>query len=578
MHRAELDRINVFPIPDGDTGTNLALTLGAIAGSLDGVEEPSVSGMASRIAEASVLGARGNSGMMLSHYFLGFAEGLAGSRRAGPEELAAAMCSASGSLYQAVDEPIEGTILTVVRESTEEIERLVSHIRDLREFAGRLLSAARESLKRTPELLPVLRQANVVDAGAKGFVCFLEGMVSLIEGLREPTFAQMVAPQVPDAAAAAEFPDATDRAFRFCAEFVVRGESLPDQGELAAAVRGLGGSLIVNRARAIAKVHIHTDEPAAVAQALSDLGSEVECVKAEDMRAQHRGRRLRPTKRLAIVTDTTCDLPLERVIEHDITIVPLAVMFGDESFLDQVDITHDEFLERLVDPQQPRPTTSQPAPAHFDQAFRRAAEHADEVLGLFVAGALSGTLGQAHVVAERLAEAKISVHDSCSASLGLGLQVLRAAELAGESRSTAEIVAELERLKDRSGLLITVDTLDHLQRSGRIGKARAFVGTLLDLKPILSVDRSGAVVPVDKVRGREALIPRVLELLAQRIPTNRRRLRMGVVHVLCRDVADQLVSELAGAFRPDEILVSPAASVIAAHTGPGAWGVFYQAE
>jgi DegV family protein with EDD domain len=111
-----------------------------------------------------------------------------------------------------------------------------------------------------------------------------------------------------------------------------------------------------------------------------------------------------------------------------------------------------------------------------------------------------------------------------------------------------------------------------------VGKARAFLGGLLDLKPILTVDSEGSVVPVDRVRHREALIPRVLELLAERIPAERRRLRMGIVHVLCRDVADGLAGELESRFAPDEIIVRPATSVIAAHTGPGAWGVFYQAE
>ncbi len=577
-HRAELDRINVFPIPDGDTGTNLALTLRAIARSLDGVEDQSVAGVASRIAEAGVLGARGNSGMMLSHYFLGFAEGLEGRSRAGPQELAAAMCQASRSLYQAVEQPIEGTILTVVRESTEETSRIARKLIDLREMASHLLAAASESLKRTPSLLPVLRQANVVDAGAKGFVCFLEGMVSFIQGHTRPTFAEVVAPQVPDAAAAADFPDETDRAYRFCAEFIMRGQPLPARQELAGAVRVLGGSLIVNRAASVAKIHIHTDHPGQVERALAGLGGAVECVKAEDMRAQHRGRRLRPTRRLAVATDTTCDLPLELVIEHGITVVPLTVMFGDEAFLDQVDITHDEFLERLVDPETPPPTTSQPAPAHFLEAYGRAAEHAEAVLGVFLSGALSGTLGQAQTAAARFRGAEVRVYDSCTGSLGLGMQVLRAAELAAQDKDADEIIAELERLSGRSGLFITVDTLEHLQRSGRVGKARAFLGALFDLKPILSVDRSGALVPVDRVRGREALIPRVMELLDERIPADRARLRMGVAHVLCPDIAEKLAAELRRRFAPDELLVRPATSVIAAHTGPGAWGVFFQAE
>ncbi len=568
----------MFPVPDGDTGTNLALTFRGMAEAVDGLEDLSVARMASRLANAGVLAARGNSGMMMSHFFLGFAEGLDGRERAGPEELAQAVRRASDSLYQAVDEPREGTILTVVRESAEEVERYSGRAPNLEKLAERMLQAARESLARTPELLPVLREANVVDAGAQGWVHFVEGMVALIDGGGDRMPVMVTGAPVRDAAAEAEYPENSDHAFRYCTEFVVRGEPLPERRQLAGAVRELGGSLIVTRAAALAKIHIHTDDPDEVEWALKELGATVERLKAEDMREQHRSRRRKVKSRLAIVTDTTCDLPPELIIEHDITVVPLTVMFGDESFLDQVDITHDEFLARLTDPAQPQPTTSQPAPAYLEQAFARAAEHAEDVLGIFVSGTLSGTLGQAQAVADRSENASITVYDSRSTSLGLGLKVLRAAELAREGRDKREIVEDLERLRDRSGLLLTLDTLKYLNRSGRVGKARAFLGTLFHLKPVLSLDPDGTVVPVDRVLGREAVMPRTLELLRERLPADRGRLRLGVAHVACRDVADVLVQALEHEFAPYQILVRPAAGALASHLGPGAWAVFYQAE
>ncbi len=548
-----------------------------MAGALSGVRDRSVAAVASRLAEAGVLGARGNSGMMLSHFFLGFAEGLDGQSRAGPSELAAAMRLASDSLYQAVDQPVEGTILTVVRESTQEIHQSLPHAADLKLMAHRLLRAARASLERTPDLLPVLREANVVDAGAKGFVRFVEGMVALIDGVsRRPATGLIL--DMPDAAAATEYPREADRGFRYCAEFLVRGDPLPKRQSLAGTVRGLGSSLIVTRASAVAKIHIHTDVPERVERALGGLGVAVERVKAEDMRAQHRKRRRVARRRLALVTDSTCDLPPELIIERDVTVVPLNVMFGDEAFLDQVEIDHEEFLRRLTDPEQPQPTTSQPTPAHLDDAFRQAAARADEVVGLFVSGAVSGTLAQAEAAAARFQDAKIHIFNSRTSSLGLGFQVLRAAELASEGCGAEELIAELERLQSRSGVYLTVDTLTYLQRSGRVGKARAFLANLLHLKPVLGVDETGSLIPVDRVHGREALIPRVLELLRDEVPAERRRLRMGVAHIHAPDVAERLTAALREEFRPDEVLVRPAAGVIAAHTGPGAWGVFYQAE
>jgi DegV family protein with EDD domain len=577
--RAELDRINVYPVPDGDTGTNLALTVRSMAEAVRAVTDRSISGVAARLAEAGLVGARGNSGMMLSHFFLGFAEGLAGCRRAGPVQLARAVRRAADSLYQAVERPVEGTILTVVRDSAEAAERFASGSRDLVGFARRMLSVAQASLERTHSLLPALREANVVDAGVKGFVLFLEGVVSLIEGGRpdsEPAADVGLDADAP--AATAPFPDAADRAFRFCSEFLLRGGDLPDRRALAETVSGLGGSLIVARTRTLAKVHIHTDDPDRVRERLRRVAHSVECVKREDMRAQHRRLRAGTRRRVSIVTDSACDLPDRLIIEHGITVVPLTLMFGDRSFLDRVEIDHDQFLARMTRPAGSLPTTSQPSPAQLERAFARAAEHGGDVLGIFIAGALSGTLGQARAAAARFDGAPVRAVDSRSGSLGLGFQVLRAAELAGEGWAVDEIAAELERVRERSGLLLTLDTLDYLRRSGRIGQIRAFLASLLDLKPVLGLDRAGALVPVERVRGRSALPGRVIELLRPRVPVRRSRLRMGVAHVGCPQVAEALADAVRAEFGPDELLVVPAANVIAAHTGPGAWGVVYQAE
>jgi DegV family protein with EDD domain len=150
------------------------------------------------------------------------------------------------------------------------------------------------------------------------------------------------------------------------------------------------------------------------------------------MKAQHRSLRRKTERQIAVVTDSTCDLPDELLLEHDITVVPLTVMFADEAFLDQVEITHAEFAEKLTDPAVPLATTSQPSPAQFDAAYTRASEKAEEVLGIFLSGALSGTLGQARTAAERFDGRDVRIHDSLTASLGLGLQVLRAAELVRE--------------------------------------------------------------------------------------------------------------------------------------------------
>ena len=168
--------------------------------------------------------------------------------------------------------------------------------------------------------------------------------------------------------------------------------------------------------------------------------------------------------------------------------------------------------------------------------------------------------------------------DSRSASLGLGLLAIRAVELLTQGQTVAQVAQEVSRVRDQSGGLFTVDIFDNLLRSGRVGRGKAWIGHLLDVKPILEFSSEGKVVPLDRVRGREALIPRVLRHLDARLTPRPGRLRIGIVHADAEDVAERLAIALETRYTPLEILIHPITAAIGVHTGPGAWGVFYQNE
>ncbi len=178
--RAELNRINVFPVPDGDTGTNLALTASAIADALRSLQEPSLHVIAHHAADAAIMGARGNCGMILSHFLLGFAEAVRPQDRVNAAGFAAALDAAVQHVYRALEKPVEGTIITVMREVAEEAQAATTQ--DFIDLTELLLTRARAALERTPDLLPILRAAGVVDAGAKGFVHLFEGIVAYLHG------------------------------------------------------------------------------------------------------------------------------------------------------------------------------------------------------------------------------------------------------------------------------------------------------------------------------------------------------------------------------------------------------------
>ena len=567
--RDELNRINVFPVPDGDTGTNMCLTLRAVAHALRDLGDAPLPQVTEAMAQASIRGARGNSGLMLSQFLLGLKEGLGTLAQATSADLARAIRAGFERINGALDQPVEGTILTVAREAADEAERAAAE-RDVGVFVRRLVARTEVALAKTPELLESLRRAGVVDAGAKGFVRFLEGVRRLID---EGTLAQGAVDRLdqPDAAARTEV--ATENDYRFCTEVMVRGSALPPVAEVRHALRQLGGSIVVLQSADLLKAHVHTDTPDAVF-ALGATWGDVEQTKAEDMRVQHRA--LQTKRALAFVTDTACDLPDSVIFEHGIGLVPTQLIIGDHTYRDRLEMTPAEFFQRMRAGDDA--TTSQPAPDAFREVFVDALRTAEHVVAVVLSKALSGTYSSAERAAKSLDPGRVVLVNSRGASLTEGMLVLRGLELAADGWDAAAIARELDRVRDHSGGVFTVDNLERLIRSGRVGRLRGWLGTKLGVKPIIALTSDGRAEPVDRARGPEAARTRILAWLERALTPRPGALRLGIAHGDIPDFAASLRDELAERYQPKEILVSPITPVIAAHAGIGAWGVFYQIE
>jgi len=573
--REEINRINVFPVPDGDTGTNFSLTLRAVADALRALGDAPLPDTARTMARAAVLGARGNSGMMLAHFLLGFTESLGERSTASSGNLAAAVRRGADRLYESVDDPREGTILTVARDAAAAAERAAAETEDVGEFMHRMLAEGQAALARTPDLMAALKEAGVVDAGGKGFVRMLEGVVRCLDGA--PILPVAAAPDASERAVpAANFEVAAERDFQFCTELLVRGEHLPTGNEVRAAMHAFGGSVVVAVMADILKIHVHTDTPEAVFTYAARWGR-LESTKADDMRAQHRRLAHADRRPVAVVTDSSADLADSLLDRHHITVVPLQVVFGTETFRDRIDLKPDEFYRRLSTARE-LPTTSQPTPADFVRVLRDARAEADDVVAVLLSGTLSGTLTSAQAAIRAAGISNVHLVDSRSASLGVGMLALRGAELAASGWSGPAIAGELERVRGQSGMLLTVDRYDHLLRSGRVSRGKAWIAGMLDVKPILSLDGAGRVIPVDRVRGREQLVPRVLALLEQRLTPRPAVVRFGVVHTGAAEIAERVRTALVAAYQPRDCFLTLATGVLGTHVGPGAWAVFYQVE
>jgi DegV family protein with EDD domain len=276
-----------------------------------------------------------------------------------------------------------------------------------------------------------------------------------------------------------------------------------------------------------------------------------------------------PVGRVHIVTDSTGDIPEALLRKHEITVVPLNVHFGDEAFKDGVDIWANEFYYKLEE-SSILPKTSQPAPGDFLKVYEELTRGGDSVISVHISSQLSGTLQSATMARQMLPQADITVLDTRSASMGLGLVAVEAAEAAAQGLDKTEILKVVQRAIDNVQILFVVDTLEYLQKNGRIGQASALLGTLLNIKPILTV-QDGVVCPVEKARGKGKALDRIFGLLKERYGEN--PVRFSVVHADRAEEAGQLAERLKNEFSVIDVCIAEIGPVVGVHTGPGALGI-----
>lgn len=560
-----INRINVFPVPDADTGTNLASTLrvAAVAVSLP----PLPVGLAARkVADAALEGARGNSGAIMAQFFHGLAEALQNHVRCTSLEFAQAVRRAVEAAQQAMAHPVEGTILSVLRAWAEEVDAGVRDgIRDFGELLARSLTRARQALARTQEQLEVLKKNKVVDAGAQGFVCFLEGVVSFFRDRRAADLRQVGLSEsaaTPFAAAHAEM----ETAFRFCSEALLSGERL-DRKAVARLIEPLGDSLVVAGGGSRLRVHLHTNEPQRLFALLGTVGT-VEKTKIEDMILQQLVHR--SPYRVGLVTDSSCDLPESTLASTHVVRVPLYILFGEESLADGVEITPAQFYQRLAASPIP-PKTSQPAVGEYRKVFQRLLERHEGVVCVTLSSGLSGTYQAALAAAKEVDPQRIRVVDSKGLSVTLGLVMEEVVAKAAAGGSLEEVAQAAEQAAAQTKLFAAIPSLDTAAKSGRVSPGLARLSKLLFLRPILTLDEAGKATKAG-VRLGFASCLRGLVSKAKAFAGDS-PVKLMVAHANAIGAAQYVAERLCSAFGVDDIPVVNLSPVLAAHTGPGSVGI-----
>jgi len=559
--RDQLNHLNVYPVADHDTGTNLAATLREVLNAIDGEPGNNTGELLIRVAEAALDGARGNSGAIMAQYFQGLSDGARRTRRLGARRLAAIARRGAHSAWQAMAEPQAGTLPSVLDDFAAELVDLVRRgLHDLRALLDGGLERARRSLAATMHQLPALEAAGVVDAGAQGFVDFLEGITHYMHSgrLAMPPAAAPEAPGTGHTAAGA--------CYRYCTECLIHGRAI-DRAALTAELGSLAGdSLIVAGSGRRVRIHIHTDSPNEVYLVARRYG-ELARQKADDMQRQQ--RLIDQPGQVAIVTDSGADLPAAEAERLGVHLVPLRLMIGDNEYLDRVSLEPGDFY-RLMTESEAEAKTSQPPASDFRRQYELLTGHDYDVVTLCLSARLSGTYSAAQAAAQRAARDRIEVIDTRNAAAGQGLLVLHAAEVAAAGADRAAVLQAIATYRDLTRTYALIHDLGFGVRGGRVKPWMKRLADFIGLKPVLANSPDGRLVARGVLYERGAAVESFGRWLQRRMAADK-MYRVMISHTAAPAAADQLRTLLlAGKARIEACWITETSPAVAVHAGPGA--------
>ena len=521
----ELNRINVFPVADGDTGTNLASLMQAI---IDIVppRNYAVDELLNNISSAALIGARGNSGIIFAHYLSAVAENYDKVDSSSSKSLVTALQNGVDKAYEALLEPREGTILSVMRAWAEALAETFSQEASLGNSLLEAQKAAEKALEETQFQLEVLKKNRLVDSGAKGFYYFISGLTSSFCG-EEGDLIELDLVDEGESVVDSHHFETSQPIYRYCCEFILKNLSLSSQ-ELKDMLQGMGDSLIIAGTKTQVKVHIHSNKPQDVL-ALLEYEGKVVYQKVDDMQVQYQVSK-NGRLPIAVVTDSIADLPDDFIVEHQVHVIPTNILAADKNYLDKLTIDPSIIKEKLKEgiPL----STSQPTIQMIDSLFSYLQGKYDHVVVITVSSQLSGTyqLIKQRIKAKNLSSDWIRVVDSRLNSVAQGLVVKRAVELVETHETFERILDKLEETIDRTVIYVAVADLNPMIHSGRIPQFAGKILQALSLYPIVSLDPSGNGKLIGASFGQRASMKKIIKRLKKEIKAGKIE-ELAITHV-----------------------------------------------
>ena len=562
-NQAELNLINVFPVRDKDTGTNLASTIRAV---IDNIKpDKSYKKTIGNIAEAALIGARGNSGVIFAQFLHGLSKETKNKHVITLNEFAESVKKSIPYMYDAIANPIEGTMLTVIREWSDFLSSKKGKFQDFKKVIIESIEVLEKSLAETTSKLKALNKFGFVDAGAKGFVVFIKGVIEFIKTLNIRNLNLEKIENI--SLVHSEDIVNEDLTYRYCTEALIKNVKM-SASELKQFLGENGDSVVVAGSENTCRIHLHTNHPADLFYKLKDAGT-ITFQKVDDMLRQQEVATNRKWN-IALVTDSTCDLSQDLIDLYQINIVPINLNFGDNHYLDKMTIQPEQFYD-LLESSPEFPTTSQINERTFTNLYSHVASHYDAIISVHLTSQFSGTYANSVKAGERIQkEFKKPVHviDSKNLSGALGLLVLKAAQNIEAGLNPEAIVKEIKTDIANAKIFVSVKDLTYMIKGGRVSKPAGFMAKILGLNPVISMNEEGKSMLFGKSFSQKASLTNIFNHI-EKIGQGKSVWNYIVLHANNPEGAKNAELKMLDITREKPVSVVDISPVIGMHAGNG---------
>lgn len=557
-----LNKINMFPVADKDTGNNLAYTLSAVIHNVKPTK--SVTLTMKSIAEQALLGARGNSGIIFAQFFQGLAEKTSGEQNLRIPNFCDAVTYGAKRAYEAIYSPVEGTLLTAMRVWSESLEKF----KQSKSYASLFNSSQPfldEAVKNT---VNYAHNKKNLDAGAQGFLYFVRGFAQgLYKGNKTQSLAQIKPLLLKTEANKHTFTEAP--VYFYCTEFFLENLTL-DINQLSDKLHRFGDSLVVAGTDKKARIHIHTNEPAEVAEFLQ-THAQLRDQKVDNMLRQYEAAYKRKHN-IGIVVDSGCDLSTAFIEENQIHILPLFINTSATSYLDKLTLDLPR-LHQLAEQSSEFPTSSQPAPGQIKELYKNLLHYYDALISIHISTDISGTYETAKKVAKEF-DARVLVFDSKTLSGGVAFYVKQVLNMIKTGATFSDITKNLAVKDHKQDFYLSVKSLDYIRRSGRVKGFKKILLALVNLRPLMVV-KNGKISVVALAFSEKTAIKKLLKKVKRKLK-KRKLLAYSLYYSSPSDKLASLRDSMRKLTGVDAQVCLPVSAAIALSIGSGGVGLLLE--